>query len=199
MERELERLERDLARFEHRTRLMWFAGLAAAVIVVVLWGSARQAQSQAAALRVREIDLVDPSNHPRVVLGTDTNNRPTIGMLDDAGRERLRFGFGTQPATPIFYLQDETGRAKSQFGSNVEHSDSLVTMSDPSGAARVFLGFGVQLRTPQLVLNDEHGKDRIYTGWLATRAATIAVLDGSGKILWRGGAARPAGGQPKAP
>ncbi|HKX18357.1 MAG TPA: hypothetical protein VJT33_10145 [bacterium] len=199
MERELAALERHVARFERRTRLMWFAGLAAAVIVVVFWGGARQAQSQATALRVREIDLVDPSNHPRIVLGTDTSNRPAIGMLDDAGKERLRFGFGTQPATPIFYLQDETGRAKLQFGSNIEHSDSQVTMSDPSGTARVFFGFGVQLRTPQFALNDERGKDRIYAGWLPTRAATVSVLDGSGNIIWRGGTAGSAGGPPKAP
>lgn len=192
MEREFEALERELARFERRTRLMWFAGLAAAVIVVVLWGGARQAQSQATALRAREIDLVDQSNHPRVVLGTDTNNRPAIGILDDAGKERLRFGFGTQPVTPIFYLADETGREKWQLGSNVEHRDAQVTMSDPSGTVRAFFGFGLQLRTPQFALNDEHGKGRIYAGWLPTRAATVSVLDGSGNVIWRGG-------QPKAP
>lgn len=199
MKREFEALERDLARFERRTRLLWFTGFAAAVIVVVLSGGARQAQSQATSLRAREIDLVDPSNHPRVVLGTDTNNRPAVGLLDDAGKERLRFGFGTQPATPIFYLQDETGRAKSQFGSNVEHSDAQMTMSDPSGTARAFFGFGLQLRTPQFALNDEHGKDRIYAGWLPTRAVTVSVLDGSGNIIWRTGTAGSTGGQPKAP
>ena len=199
MEREFEALERDLARFERRTRLMWLVGLAAAVIVVVLWGAARQAQSQATALRAREIDLVDPSNHPRAVLGTDTNNRPAIGLLDDAGKERVRLGFGTQPATPIFYLQDETGRAKLQFGSNVEHGDSQVTMSDPSGTARAFFGFGLQLRTPQFALNDERGKDRIYAGWLPTRAATVSVLDGSGNVVWRAGTAGSTGGQPKVP
>lgn len=199
MERELEALRRDLARFERRTHLTWLAGLAAAVIVVVLWGGARQAQSQAAVLRAREIDLVDQSNHQRIVLGTDTNNRPAIAINDEAGKERLRFGFGTQPVTPIFYLEDETGRGKLQLGSNVEHGDSQVTMFDPSGTARAFFGFGVQLQTPQLVLNDERGKDGIYAGWLPTRAVTIAVLDGSGNIIWRGGTAGSADGQPKTP
>ena len=187
METELDALRRELTRFERRTRQMWFAGLAAAVIVIVLWGGARQAQSQATALRAREIDLVDQSNHRRIALATDTNNRPGIWVNDDAGKTRLRVGLGTQPVTPLLYLADETGRPRMLLGSNVEHNDSQVTMSDPSGTARIFFGFGVQLRTPQFVLNDERGKDRIYAGWTLARAPALHLVDDAGNIEWRGG------------
>src|SRR5579862_6325591 len=59
MEKELEALQRDLARFERGTRMMWLAGFAAAVIAAVLWGGARQAQSQATSLSTRALVLVD--------------------------------------------------------------------------------------------------------------------------------------------
>ncbi|HET7265641.1 MAG TPA: hypothetical protein VFL28_13325 [bacterium] len=197
MDGALEALRRDLARFERRTRMFWLAGFVAAVIVAVLWGGARQAQSQAAALRVRELDVVDQSNHPRIVLGLDAGNRPGIGINDDAGKTRVRVGLGVQPASPLVFLADAAGRPRLFAGSNVEHGDSQFTLSDAAGAARTYFGFGAQLRTPQMALNDDRGKDRIYAGWTTAGAAAFYLLDDAGNITWRSGPGTPA--KPAAP
>jgi hypothetical protein len=196
VEKELEALQRDLARFERRTRIAWLVGLAAAVIVAALWGGAGQAQSQSASLSARALALVDQSNRPRIVLGSDTNNRPGIEINDDTDKIRVRFGFGTQPAVPLFYLADETGRQRMIVGSNVEHGDAQITFYDPTGTPRAYLGFGVQLRTPQLTLNDERGKDRVYAGWTTNGTAIVQVSDDSGNIVWKSGATGSGGAAP---
>ncbi|MHB8730597.1 MAG: hypothetical protein ACYDAB_02260 [bacterium] len=196
MERELQALQQDLARFERRTRLMWLAGLAAVVIVAVLWGGARQAQSQSASLSTRALVLVDQNNRQRIVLSSDTNNRPGIWINDDAGKTRLRFGFGTQPASPLFYLADETERPRVSVGFSVEHGDAQVSLSDPAGTPRAYFGFGVQLRTPQLTLSDERGKNRLYAGWTTGGTAIVDVTDDSGNIIWRSGTAGAGGAAP---
>ena len=196
MEKELEALQRDLARFERGTRMMWLAGFAAAVIAAVLWGGARQAQSQATSLSTRALVLVDQNNRQRIVLSSDTNNRPGIWMNDDAGKARLRFGFGTQPASPLLYLADETERPRVSVGFNVEHGDAQLALSDPTGTMRTYFGFGVQLRTPQLTLNDERGKNRVYTGWTTGGTAIVDVSDDSGNIIWKSGTAGSGGAAP---
>jgi hypothetical protein len=196
VERELEALQRDLARFERRTRFVWLAGLAAAVIVAVLWSGARQAQSQSASLSTHALVLVDQNNRQRIVLSSDTNNRPGIWINDDTGKVRLRFGFGTQPASPLFYLADETERQRVNVGFSIEHGDAQLTLSDPAGTPRTYFGFGVQLRTPQLVLNDERGKDRVYAGWTTGGLAIVDVTDDSGNIIWRSATAGSGGTAP---
>lgn len=187
METQLEALQRDLARFERRTRLVWLAGLAAAALVAVLGTGARQAQSQTASVSARVIVLVDPSNRPRLILTSDTNNRPAISIRDEAGKEGFRFGFGTQPSSPFFSLEDETGRPRLIAGFNVEHGDPQMSLFDQAGRSRDFFGFGVQLRTPQLVLDDERGKDRLYAGWTQDRTPSIHVADDAGKVVWKTG------------
>lgn len=187
VEQELESVQRELARFERRAGMVWLAGLAAAVIVVVLWGAARQAQSQSTSLAARQVVLVDLSDRPRIILASDTNNRPGIWIRDEAGKDRLRVGFGTQPVSPFIFLADEAGRVRLAAGFNVEHGDPQMGLLDPAGTSRAFFGFGVQLRTPQLVLDDEHGKDRIYAGWTREGAATLHVTDDAGKIVWKTG------------
>jgi len=194
VERELEALQRDLARFERRTRLMWLAGLAAAVVVAVLWGGVQQAQSQSASMTARQLVLVDQSTRPRIVLASDTSDRPGIWMRDDAGKDRLFLGFGAQKGTPQFTLSDETGRTRANAGFSLERGDSQVTLADPTGTTRVYFGFGVQLRTPQMVLNDERGKDRIYAGWTQSNTAIVDVIDDAGNVVWKTGAAATPGG-----
>ena len=194
MERELEALQRDLARFERRTRMVWLAGLAAAVVAVVLWAGVRQAQSQSASLTTRQLVLVDASAHQRIVLASDTSNRPGIWVRDDAGKDRLFLGFGAEHGTPQFTLSDETGRTRSNAGFSIERGDAQVTLGDPTGTTRAYFGFGVQLRTPQMVLNDERGKDRLYAGWTREGVALIDVVDEAGNLVWKTGAATPSGG-----
>jgi uncharacterized membrane protein YgcG len=196
VEKELEALQRDLARFERRTRIVWLAGLAAAVIVAVLWSGARQAQSQPASLSTHALVLVDQNNRQRIVLASDTNNRSGIWINDDTGKVRLRFGFGTQPASPLFYLADETERPRVNVGFNVEHGDAQLTLSDSAGTMRTYFGFGVQLRTPQLVLSDERGKDRVYAGWTTGGKPIVDLSDESGTIVWRSGTAGSGGAAP---
>lgn len=196
MERELEALQRDLARFERRTRMVWLAGLAAAVVVAVLWAGARQAQSQSASLTGRQLVLVDASNRQRIVLASDTRNQPGIWMRDDAGKDRLFLGFGAERGTPQFSLNDETGRTRANAGFSIEQGDSQVTLTDPTGTSRVYFGFGVQLRTPQMVLNDERGKDRVYAGWTRDGLALLDVVDEAGNIVWKTGGTPPGGGSP---
>lgn len=198
MDRDLEALQRDLIRFERRTRMIWLAGLAAAVVVMVLWAGARQAQSQSASLSGRQVILVDDSGRQRIFLASDTNNRPGIWVRDEAGKDRLFFGFGSQRATPQFSLSDETGRTRANAGFSLERGDSQVTLSDAAGTTRAYFGFGVQLRTPQIVLNDERGKDRVYAGWTRDGAAIIDVVDESGNVVWKTGDARPGGATPGA-
>ena len=198
MERDLEALQRDLIRFERRTRAFWLAGLAAAVVMMVLWAGARQAQSQSASLSARQVILVDESGRQRIFLASDTNNRPGIWVRDEAGKDRLVFGFGTQRPTPQFTLSDEMGRTRANAGFSLERADSQLTLSDAAGTTRAYFGFGVQLRTPQLVLNDERGKDRVYAGWTRDGTAIIDVVDDSGNVVWKTGDTRPGGASPGA-
>jgi hypothetical protein len=187
---ELAKLERDLSRFEHRTRLFGAAGVAAAIIAAVLCVGARQAQSQQEALSARGVVLVDNAGRQRIVLGSDTTNRPGIWLRDENGKDRLWFGFGAQRGTPQLSLNDETGRARFAAGFNLEHADPQIALFDPAGTPRAYLGFGVQLRTPQLVLNDEHGKQRLYSGWAPDGAVVLHLVDDSGAVVW----SIPAGG-----
>jgi len=183
VDRDLQALRRELARFERRVRAMSLLGLAAAVIAAVLIVGARQAQSQQAALSARTVTVVDNNGRPRIVLGSDTNDRPGIWLRDDAGKDRLYFGFGT-PGKPQFALSDESGRVRLNAGFSVEHGDSQVVLADPAGTTRAYLGFGLQLRTPQLVFSDEHGKDQVYAGWTRGGAPVLQLVDPSGNVTW---------------
>jgi len=119
VDRDLQALRRELARFERRVRAMSLLGLAAAVIAAVLIVGARQAQSQQAALSARTVTVVDNNGRPRIVLGSDTNDRPGIWLRDDAGKDRLYFGFGT-PGKPQFallsFLWTWTGADAASYG-----------------------------------------------------------------------------------
>ena len=90
MDGELARLQRDLDRFDRRTRLFGAAGLAAAVFVIVLGIGARQAQSQQDSLSGRALVLVDDAGRQRIVLGSDTGNRPGIWLRDESGKAVVR-------------------------------------------------------------------------------------------------------------
>lgn len=193
MENELATLERDLARFERRVRLVWAAGLTAAVVIAVLGAGARQAQSQSASLSARALVLLDPADRQRIVLTSDPNSRPGIAIRDEAGKDRLRFGFATQPASPLFQLADGTGRPRLTAGFDVQHGDPQIRLDDAASTTRGYLGFGIQLRTPQMVLTDEHGKERLYAGWTQGGTPLVDVIDGAGNVIWKAGDTRPAG------
>ncbi|HLW48280.1 MAG TPA: hypothetical protein VKW09_10990 [bacterium] len=185
METEFTRLQRDLDRFDRRTRALGAAGLAVAVLVAVLFAGARQAVSQPESLSGRTVALVDDAGRQRIVLGSDTGNRPGIWLRDEGGKDRVWFGFGAPRGTPQLSLNDETGRTRLAAGFSVERGDAQMAMFDPAGTPRAYLGFGVQLRTPQLVLDDEHGKDRIYAGWTQDGATILHLVDESGTVVWR--------------
>ena len=199
MESELEALRRDLARFERRTRLIWLGSLAAAVLIAVFWGGARQAQSQTASLSGRALVLVDDATRQRIVLASDTANRPGIWLRDESGRDRFFFGFGAQRETPQFSMNDEGGRPRVNAGFSIERGDPLLTLSDQTGVSRVYFGFGVQLRTPQIVLNDERGKDRLYAGWTRDGTTIIDLIDDAGNVVWKAGGTRQGGTGPGTP
>jgi hypothetical protein len=186
---DLARLQRDIARFERRTRFLGLAGVAAAVLIAVLWLGARQAQSQQDSLSARALVLVDDEGRQRVVLGSDTSNRPGIWLRDDTGKDRIWFGFGAPRGTPQLALNDETGRLRLATGFSVERGDTQVALFDAAGTPRGYLGFGLQLRTPQLVLDDEHGKDRVYAGWTQDGATILHLVDDAGTVVWRAPAA----------
>jgi hypothetical protein len=193
MDGELARLQRDLDRFDRRTRLFGAVGLAAAVFVMVLGIGARQAHSQQDSLSGRALILVDDAGRQRIVLGSDTGNRPGIWLRDESGKDRVWFGFGAPRGTPQLSLNDETGRTRLAAGFSVERGDVQVAMFDPAGTPRAYLGFGLQLRTPQLVLDDEHGKDRVYAGWTQDGATVMHLVDESGSVVWRAPGATTSG------
>jgi hypothetical protein len=194
VERELEALRRDVARFDRRARLCALAGAAAAVLLALFCAGVRQAQSQSASLAVRAVVLIDASNRQRIVLGSDNAGRPGIWLRDESGKDRMYFGFGAQPATPQFSLGDETGRPRLAVAFGMERGDPQVTLADGTGTTRAYLGFGVQLRTPQFVLNDERGKDRLYAGWTRDGTPLLEISDDSGNAVWKSGTPGPGTG-----
>lgn len=184
MQSEVQALRRELARFERRARAVSLAGLAAVMMAVVLGIGARQAQSQSASLSARGVVLVDASGRPRIVLGTDANNRPGIRLLDEAGKDRLVFGLDAGRGFPQVFLADEGGRRR--FGAEVsfERGGAEIVLFDAAGTSRADFGFDHQLGTPRFALGDEHGRDRIYAGWTRD-GTTLNVFDDSGAVIWR--------------
>lgn len=159
---EVEALQSRLSVMERRFRVMVFAWLLGAVLVLVLGIGAQRALSQSQILNVRELNVVDQSGRARISLGFGAQSgRPAIWLYDEKGKSRLYIGFGTQRGSPVLLLSDETG------------------------TGRVYLGFSATGQsTPQLTLSDERGTTRLYVGWSSSEKPTVFVHDASGTDLW---------------
>jgi hypothetical protein len=182
---EIQAMRARLARAEHRLRVTSVSWLVAAIVVMVLWMGAQQAQSQSSTLSARRIAVVDQSGKDRIILSFDTNNHPAIWLRDDAGKDRLFIGFGKEVGRPLIGLNDEAGRLRLSLGFSIERNTPQVVMLDESGKQRGFLGFAASgVATPQLDLADERGTDRIYFGWSTAEKPVVLLSDEAGKTLW---------------
>lgn len=174
-----------LARAERRLRMTSVSWLVAAIVVVVMWMGAQQAESQSATLAARRIAVQDSNGRERIVMGFDVNNRPAIWLRDDGGKDRLFIGFGKDPGRPLIGLNDEAGHLRLALGFGVARNTPEIVLDDESGKPRAFLGFsGTGAVTPEVDLADERGNDRISLGWSAAEKPLIAISDEAGKPVW---------------
>lgn len=119
-------LERKLK----RSTIAWVVSL---VLLLVGGVEVQRAASQAQSLRARQLEIVDPAGHTRILLGFDTGGHAGMWIYDAANTGRVFIGFGA------------VGKLTPQ-----------ITLADEHGTGRIYMGWSTEEK-PILQVLDEHG------------------------------------------
>jgi hypothetical protein len=146
----------------------------------------------------------DRQDAPRLGLGVGGNGAPTLALADAGGHARAKLELQADGVARVILLDEKyrlavvvgvsrqgapwVGLSNHQSGSGAEmgvldNGDASFSLTDSSGKIRATLGLADG--SPTMMLTDEKGSPRVGVSASRGQDASIGLLDGGGKVLWK--------------